>query len=263
MPNIVIDGVNTYYTDSGGSGTPIVFIHGLSLDLTYWSPEVDYFAGNGYRCIAYDWRGMGQSGGATPRYSMTDLASDLNALIGALKLSNPILCGHSQGGIITLQFAVSYPGVATHLVLADTPFQGAFPPIVYTAFEIAVAFTKSLDPFTPFAQAALYSSDFQKNNPQFIDAWQKQFQANSIDGMLNGLYSLVHAPNLEDQLSSIAQPVLLLHGSEDKLVSKGSMKSYEDDLPDATFQSIEGSGHMTLSEQPQEFNALMSSFLSS
>jgi len=41
------------------------------------------------------------------------------------------------------------------------------------------------------------------------------------------------------------------------------MKSYEDNLPDATFKTIEGSGHMTLSEQPQEFNSLMSSFLNS
>src|ERR1051326_77574 len=106
MPNITINGVDTYYTDSGGTGTPVVFIHGLSLDLTYWSPEIGALSGSGYRCIAYDWRGMGQSGGATPQYSMNDLADDLNALIGALNLSNPILCGHSQGGIIALQFAV-------------------------------------------------------------------------------------------------------------------------------------------------------------
>jgi pimeloyl-ACP methyl ester carboxylesterase len=260
MPNITINGVDTYYTDSGGTGTPVVFIHGLSLDLTYWSPEIGALSGSGYRCIAYDWRGMGQSGGATPQYSMNDLADDLNALIGALNLSNPILCGHSQGGIIALQFAVSYPGKASKLVLADTPWQGAFPPIAYDLFEIILDFI-SLKTLTPLAQNALYSSDFQKSNPQFIDAWQQQFQANSNDGLLNGLYALVYATNLENQLSSITQPVLLIHGSEDALVSKSSMKTYEDDLPDATFDTIEGSGHMTLSEQPAEFSSLMSSFL--
>jgi len=206
VPDIVINGVDTHYTDSGGSGTPIVFIHGLSLDLTYWSPEIDFFSSNGYRCVAYDWRGMGESGGATPQYSMDDLASDLNALIAALNLSNPILCGHSQGGIITLQFAVSYPGIATHLVLADTPWQGAFPPIAYDLAALVLGFT-NIALLTPFVQLALYSSDFQKNNPQFIDAWKQQFQANSVDGLLNGIYSLVHATNLEERLSSIAQPV--------------------------------------------------------
>lgn len=67
------------YYEVIGSGDPIIFLHGFTLDHTTWKPQVEYFSKN-YQVITYDARGFGKS--SLPKSSY-DHAADLQAFAQA------------------------------------------------------------------------------------------------------------------------------------------------------------------------------------
>ncbi len=86
-----------YYEDYG-EGKPIVLIHGWPLSHSTWERQIPSLVEAGYRCIAYDRRGFGQSSKPWASYDYSTLASDLNDLITKLDLKDVTICGFSMGG---------------------------------------------------------------------------------------------------------------------------------------------------------------------
>ncbi len=93
-----------------GEGPPMVFVHGWSLNLSYWDAQVEYFSRN-YCTYSYDWTGMGNSSGGQEPYVMRDLSRQLGSLIRAFGIRNPVIVGHSEGGGIVMRYAASNPAV--------------------------------------------------------------------------------------------------------------------------------------------------------
>ena len=111
--------IETYYVRRG-DGPPIVFIHGMFMSATEWEPQLEALSDD-YTTIAYDVRGHGHTGGSDREpYSMGLYAADLDALLTALDVENPVLCGLSMGGCIAQVYAATYPETVAGLVLADT-----------------------------------------------------------------------------------------------------------------------------------------------
>ncbi len=92
-------GENVYlnYQDYG-TGQPVILIHGWPLSHRMWENQVQALVEAGYRCIAYDRRGFGDSDRPWNNYDFNSLALDLHALIEQLDLSNCVLVGFSMGG---------------------------------------------------------------------------------------------------------------------------------------------------------------------
>lgn len=89
------------FTDSGGAGRPLVFLHGTGCDSTDWMEAFDELP-EGLRLIAMDFRGHGGSSVPAP-FTLGDLATDALALMDALRLRRPWLVGHSLGGMVALE----------------------------------------------------------------------------------------------------------------------------------------------------------------
>lgn len=118
MPTVRTNDIETYY-ESHGEGPPLVFVHGAWVDRRMWEPQVAALAGE-YRVITYDLRGHGRTGPSAERnYTVELLAADLRALIDALDLERPVVCGLSLGGMVAQLYAVRYDELSG-LVLADT-----------------------------------------------------------------------------------------------------------------------------------------------
>ncbi len=96
------------YTDSGGDGTTLLFVHGLNIDKTYWNDQVKYFSPD-YRVVTLDLPGHGQSGKDRPHWTLRGYAGDVYTVIKQLDLKNVILIGHSMGGDINLMAATYRP----------------------------------------------------------------------------------------------------------------------------------------------------------
>jgi len=89
--------INLYYEDYG-SGQPIVLIHGWPLSHRMWDLQTEALVNAGFRVIAYDRRGFGQSSKPFSGYDYNTMACDLKNLINKLELEKVILIGFSMGG---------------------------------------------------------------------------------------------------------------------------------------------------------------------
>ncbi len=89
--------ISLFYEDHG-SGKPVVLIHGYPLSSSSWEKQVPVLLAAGYRVIAYDRRGFGQSSQPTTGYNYDTFAEDLHKLVHHLKLRDFALVGFSMGG---------------------------------------------------------------------------------------------------------------------------------------------------------------------
>ncbi|NLZ30478.1 MAG: alpha/beta hydrolase, partial [Methanomicrobiales archaeon] len=89
--------IDLYYEDHG-TGRPVILIHGWPLSSKSWEKQVPALLDAGYRVIAYDRRGFGNSAKPTFGYDYDTLAGDLRKLITGLDLTGATLVGFSMGG---------------------------------------------------------------------------------------------------------------------------------------------------------------------
>src|SRR5262245_21916165 len=100
---ITVNGVDTYYEDSG-SGPTLVLVHGLGASTVVWRKVVGPLSED-FRVVRYDLRGLGQSATPEPPYTWAEVVADLDALLDALELEDVTLVGHSLGGALSLSYA--------------------------------------------------------------------------------------------------------------------------------------------------------------
>jgi pimeloyl-ACP methyl ester carboxylesterase len=121
---------------------PVVFLHGLGLDnlSSFYYTLANPVANAGIEAILYDLRGHGLSERPPTGYAVSDSVSDLDALLGALGVTEPVhLVGNSYGGTVALGFAVAYPDRVASLVLVEAHFavQGWGAQMAGTLTEVA------------------------------------------------------------------------------------------------------------------------------
>jgi pimeloyl-ACP methyl ester carboxylesterase len=112
-----IDDTELYVRDMGGPGRPVVYLNGAYADQSHWK-RVIADLGPGYRHITYDERARGKSK-RSKDYSFEASLRDLDAVLEARGVEQPLLVGWSYGGIIGWHWADRYPGRVAGLVTVD------------------------------------------------------------------------------------------------------------------------------------------------
>src|SRR4030095_5386574 len=108
---------------------PIVFSHGVTNSIRTWFHQLDELPHAGFRAIAYDHRGHGNSVLGSSGHSLENLALDLRTVIEELDVRGAVLVGHSMGGVAVQAFVTQFPEIAAERVagivllstLAKTP----------------------------------------------------------------------------------------------------------------------------------------------
>lgn len=119
MPTIRTNGIQTYYEEYG-EGLPIVFLHGATSDHRLWAEQARPLASD-YRVITYDLRGHGRTGGSERgSYTMELYTDDLGALVTALDLDRPAICGLSMGVMVAQTYAAESPDTIAALCTLGT-----------------------------------------------------------------------------------------------------------------------------------------------
>ncbi len=111
---IETDSCSIYY-ESIGCGTPIIVLHGLGFDHTYFSPHLDTLAYN-YRLIFIDMRGSGKSIDSS-LISLQQVTLDIEAVRKSLGLDSFVLMGHSLGGLVAMKYATLFPEKLSAMIL--------------------------------------------------------------------------------------------------------------------------------------------------
>jgi pimeloyl-ACP methyl ester carboxylesterase len=114
-----LPGVRLWYTDSGGSGVPVVFLHANTGSSRNWEYQIPAFTAAGYRFIAYDRRGWGRSVTAAGA-AVGTAADDLHALMQYLRIDRFHLVGTAGGGFVAFDYALSFPDQLRSLVVTNS-----------------------------------------------------------------------------------------------------------------------------------------------
>src|SRR5215510_7250366 len=130
MPKVTVGrensaGIDIYYEDHG-AGQPVVLIHGYPVSGRAWDRQVPALLAAGYRVIAYDRRGFGQSSQPTVGYDYDTFTADLASLLDDLDLTDVTLIGFSMGtGEVT-----RYLGRYGSARIRKAALLGAIPPFL-------------------------------------------------------------------------------------------------------------------------------------
>lgn len=106
-----INGLTLRYYDKG-EGKPLLLLHGFPDDLTVWKYMIPLLHESGYRVIAFDQRGFGESDMLTKQsdYQIDQIVSDIPVLLESLNIDEPIyVVGHDWGAVIAWAFCLAYP----------------------------------------------------------------------------------------------------------------------------------------------------------
>ena len=114
-----LNGLSFHYRDWGGSGQPIVLLHGLASTCHIWDMVAPILAEDN-AVIALDQRGHGVSAKPDDGYDFATVSNDLLDLIRARNMERPIIVGHSWGADVALEFAVAYREIARGWIKGDT-----------------------------------------------------------------------------------------------------------------------------------------------
>ena len=263
MASIRINGVELWYEDTGGSGSPILFSHGLALSARQFEPQVTALR-DCYRCIAYDHRGQGRSAPSKLRsVDIETLTADAIALIEALGLAPVHFCGHSMGGFIGMRLAARRPELIRSLMLLDTSADPEPPdnvPRFRRMSRIARYFGTWLVIDSTMKLMFGHTTLADPARAAERRAWRSALQANrrTIWRAVNGV---IERRGIANELSSIKVPTLILAGEEDILIVPAKAEAIHEAIYGSRLVTIPAAGHITTWEQPLAVNAALAAFL--
>lgn len=259
---IEINGINIDYRDQG-TGLPVIFVHAFPLGQAMWDEQVAALRDH-CRVITLDLRGFGESGVPEGLYSMDNMASDIRGLMSALDIDKAVLVGLSMGGYISLAFYRNYPDAILALVLADTrasadTAQGRERRIISAEKAEREGASAIADDMVPLALAPSTISD----QPRVVERMRAMVVANSPRGIAAAQRAMAARQDSIYMLAAIDFPVLIIVGSEDKLTPVAESEALRDGIPHARLEVIEGAGHLSNLERPEQFNRALIEFIQS
>jgi len=115
---LTLKGISFHYRDWGGTGTPLVLLHGLASTSHIWDLTAPLLA-QGCRVLALDQRGHGTTAKPDNGYDFKTFVGDLHAFVHETGLERPLVAGHSWGGNVALEYGAAFPDEPRGLVLLD------------------------------------------------------------------------------------------------------------------------------------------------
>jgi len=245
-----------------GAGRPLLFIHGYPLSRRLWEPQLEGLADVAY-LIAPDLRGHGDSGSTSGPYSMDLLAEDCHALLDVMGVKEPVvLCGLSMGGYITFAFYRKYPERVAGLILAATR-AGEDSPEGKANRDKAANLARQGGPGA-IAESMLpkmLAPKTYNERPELVQSVWEMMHSTSLEGILGDLMGMKSRPDSTPTLKQIDKHTLILHGSDDQLISLRDAVSMRAATSGAQLRVILDAGHLVNLEQPEQFNLAIRGFL--
>ena len=249
------------YTKGNKNNIPIIFIHGFPYDHTMWDNQVEHMKGN-YYCVSYDVRGLGNSYIGDGQYTMEAFVWDLYSIMDGLHIENPILCGLSMGGYISLRAVEKESERFAGLILCDTRSEAdnndgkikRSNAIDKINVEGVKAFVNDFvptcfHPKTPERMADMYNA--------ILDLTEHQ---NSV-GVKGSQIAMLSRRDTTKSLENIKIPTLVLVGKKDTFTPPAVMKKMAAKIKKSKFCVVPKSGHMTPLENPEFVNEKICDFL--
>jgi 3-oxoadipate enol-lactonase len=257
------------YLDVSGRGTTapartLVLLHAFPLEAEMWQPQLEAVRA-GWRFIAPDLRGFGQSQGGDPSIppSMEGCAGDVVALLDHLRLNRVVVGGLSMGGYVAFALLRLAPERVAGLVLADTRADADDEAARMNRDRMAETLAQGGAPAVVERMLpGLLGATTRASRPEVVRRVQKLALAQPTDGIRRAIQSLKLRPDSTPLLAAITCPTLVVVGNEDQLTNVEIARGMHARIPGAELAVIDQAGHLSNLEQPEAFNGALATFLS-
>jgi non-heme chloroperoxidase len=249
--------VKIYVEDvNPGGNKTIVFIHGWPLSHKQFEYQFDVLSAMGFRCIAIDWRGYGNSDKPMSGYNYDRLADDIRTVVGALQIENFTLAGHSTGGAIAIRYMARYNGYGvSKLVLID-----AAAPIGFTTETANKLLTEALNDRPKMMRGLTDTFFFQYITVPFSD-WFFQLGLQAAGWSTAAIIVSLRDEKLYTDLQKIVVPTLIIHGIHDKVIPFAQAQELNQKIRNSELVPFHYSGHGPFWEERDKFNQLLTQFI--
>ncbi|MFY9570569.1 MAG: alpha/beta fold hydrolase [Blastocatellia bacterium] len=259
---IETSGIYIDYLDRG-SGLPVIFIHAFPLNQTMWEEQVSALSAK-FRIITVDLRGFGNSDAPKIAYELDQMAADVHGVMSSLNIDRAVLVGLSMGGYVSMAFYRNYPEAVCALVLADTRASADTPEArerrlrsaEKTEREGVTAIANDMVPM-------LLGRTTLETRASVVDRVRGMIEVNPRVGVANAQRAMAARRDSTSLLAGIDFPVLIIVGSEDTLTPVSEAESLRNGIRGSRLCIIDGAGHLSNLEQPEEFNTALSDFIGS
>lgn len=264
---VQVNGASLYIIERGPEDGPaVLLLHGFLGSTDDWNPVIDVLAGAGYRVIAFDRPPFGLSDKSTALdYSVTGQATLTLGLMDALGMARASLVGHSAGGSVAAQVALTAPERVEKLALVSAAIElgnGSDEPPNFGPLSFII----EADADDPDAQrqlrdlvtsplAQIFAGELVGRDMFQLEGWEGGLLAFVRDN-LN-----VSDPMQADDLSALTLPVALIWGERDEIVPLEVGERLHSALPEAEWVLYSEAGHMVMQDVTDAFNATLVDFL--
>lgn len=249
-----LSGVRLWYTDSGGSGVPIILLHANTGNADGWRFNIPGLAAAGYRAIAFDRRGWGRSL-ARPETGPQPgtIADDLHALVEHLKLDRFHLVGVAGGGFAAYDYVLWHPERLRSMVVAASG--GAIVDAELTKIRERTALPNFRSWPPEFREVSM---GYMATDPEGLKQWLAIHDNSTQKGM-------TAQPQRQTitfaKLATIQVPTLLMPGDQDLQAPPWVMRWQLAQIKHAKFVVLPEASHSINWEQPEAFNREVLEFI--
>lgn len=247
--------------EEAGEGPTVLLVHGIGFTRAKWEPQVAPLLAAGFRVVRFDLRGFGESTLSGEPADMRHFMADLLQVVETMKTPRFHLVGHSLGGMIAQLYAVEHPSaVATLTLAATTSHNGrratAFARLMVTfadhGFDAVMADPKLKsdaeavlgEAFPGGVDLSMLKPGMEKPNRARANAWRACIEY-----------------TVKDRLAELRCPVLVTHGTMDRLIPYRAGQAVAESIPGSRFVSEDGAGHSLPKERAESFNRELIAFL--
>jgi pimeloyl-ACP methyl ester carboxylesterase len=256
------------YYESAGGGPDLIFVHAGVADSRMWDLQFDAFVER-YRVVRYDHRGFGKSKLPEGQYALRD---DLLKVLRHLKIAKAVLVGCSMGGATAIDFALEHPQMVTALVLVGSGVSGLNDPTQLSRDAIKhwtelIGLVKKGDLERALEMDAKYWIDGPSRDAANIDPVYR----NRARQLHRENFSVEHFarqeqplnPSAIGRLGEIATPTLVIIGENDSEDLIKLADRFAAEIPGVELVTMPNAAHLPSLEHPDQFNRIVSDFLTS
>jgi 2-hydroxy-6-oxonona-2,4-dienedioate hydrolase len=253
-----------------GEGHPIVLVHGGGPGATgfsNYSPNIEAIAAAGFRVLALDLPGWGDSDEVD--FTSYDPVKAVVEFLDALGIEKAAFVGNSMGGHTSLRMTIEHQERVSHLITMGPPIQmkpflfGAGGPSEGIKIMYGGYFDQSVEAMKRLVDIMVYDQE-KFASPELLEQRSKAAQERP-EHLANVAKLIPHAPipiwaDLS-RLGEIKVPALLIHGRDDRVVSFESSLFLAANIENSRAHIINRCGHWAQLEHADEFNRLVVDFV--
>ena len=261
MSTAFLRGIRIAYDDVG-HGPGIILLHGYPFDRSMWREQIDFLSAHGYRVVAPDLRGLGETKARADITSMEDMAQDVAALNDDLKIDGAVVCGLSMGSYVALEFIHLFPSRVRALILAGARAQGADEAEKKSRQEQAErVLTEGLSPVANAMLPKLLARRTLAEKPDVVARVREMILRTDPQGAAAAQRGMSARRDHSNDLAAITAPTLIIAGREDTIRAPDDAQFLHRGIRNSRLEVIDDAAHLMNVEQPEVFNQALLDFL--